>query len=84
MSAQSLRHLNYLIAEPVAAAAVYRGGVLFQIPQAVRFAIHKLIVADQRRGTPDGLKSTKDRLHFRLKYCRKTVRTNSGKLLNWP
>ncbi len=61
VDAQSLHHLNYLLREPVMAAAVYRGGVLVQIPQPERFAIHKLIVADRRRGA-DRLKAEKDRL----------------------
>ena len=58
VKAQSLHHLNYLIAEPLQAAAVYRGGVLIQVPQPERFAIRKLIVADRRR---DRLKSAKYR-----------------------
>lgn len=61
VSAQSLHYLNYLIAEPIKAAALYRSGVLVQIPQPERFAIHKLIVADRRRGGPDQIKSIKDR-----------------------
>lgn len=62
VDAQSLHFLNYLIADPLKAAAVYRSGVLLQIPRPERFAIHKLIVADRRRGGPDSLKSRKDRL----------------------
>lgn len=61
VSAQSLHYLNYLIAEPIKAAALYRSGVLIQIPRPERFAIHKLIVADRRRGGPDQIKSRKDR-----------------------
>ena len=34
---------------------------MVQIPRPERFAIHKLIVADRRRGGPDALKSVKDR-----------------------
>ena len=45
-----------------AESVVYRSGVLVQIPQPERFAIHKLIVADRRRKRPDDLKSIKDRL----------------------
>jgi hypothetical protein len=59
--AQSLHYLNYLLAEPIAAAVPYRSGVLVQIPRPERFAIHKLIVADRRAHGPDGLKSVKDR-----------------------
>ena len=62
VDAQSLHHLNYLIAEPVEAVAVYRSGILVQIPRPERYAIHKLIVADRRRGGADSLKAVKDRL----------------------
>ncbi|WP_138469308.1 GSU2403 family nucleotidyltransferase fold protein [Poseidonocella sp. HB161398] len=60
VSAQALNYLNYLIAEPIHALALYRSGVLVQIPRPERFAIHKLIVADRRRGGPDQAKSRKD------------------------
>lgn len=61
VSAQSLHFLNYLIAEPLQAPLLYRSGGLVQIPRPERFAIHKLIVADRRRGGPDALKARKDR-----------------------
>lgn len=61
VSAQALHYLNYLIAEPIQAVALYRSGVLVQIPRPERFAIHKLIVADRRRDGPDSLKARKDR-----------------------
>lgn len=61
VSAQALNYLNFLIAEPIPAIALYRSGVLVQIPRPERFAIHKLIVADRRRGGPDQAKSRKDR-----------------------
>lgn len=60
VQAQSLHHLNYLLAEPIKAAALYQSGVLVQIPRPERFAIHKLIVAARRRDD-DHLKSNKDR-----------------------
>ncbi len=60
VNAQSLHHLNYLIAEPIDAAAVYRDGILVKIPRPERFAIHKLIVADRRREGPNSLKARKD------------------------
>jgi hypothetical protein len=66
VSAQSLHFLNYLIADPIEAAALYRSGVLVQVPRPERFAIHKLIVADRRRGGPDALKSVKDRAQAAL------------------
>lgn len=59
VAAQSLHFLNYLIAEPIKAAALYRSGVLVQIPRPEAYAIHKLIVANRRQG-PDQLKSRKD------------------------
>lgn len=61
VSAQALNYLNYLIADPIHAVALYRSGVLVQIPRPERFAIHKLIVADRRRGGPDQMKARKDR-----------------------
>ncbi len=66
VSAQSLHHLNYLIAEPIHAAAVYREGVLVRIPRPERFAIHKLIVANRRKDGPDSLKARKDILQAEL------------------
>ena len=62
VDAHSLHHLNYLIAEPVPAIAVYRSGILVQVPRPERFAIHKLIVADRRRDGADSLKAHKDRM----------------------
>lgn len=66
VSAQSLHHLNYLIAEPIQAAAVYRDGILIRVPRPERFAIHKLIVADRRRDGPDSLKARKDLLQAEI------------------
>ncbi|MFC4350539.1 GSU2403 family nucleotidyltransferase fold protein [Fodinicurvata halophila] len=61
VSAQALNYLNFLIADPIHAVALYRSGVLVQVPRPERFAIHKLIVADRRRSGPNQLKSRKDR-----------------------
>ncbi len=66
VSAQALNYLNYLIADPIHAVALYRSGVLVQVPRPERFAIHKLIVADQRRGEPERLKARKDRAQARF------------------
>jgi len=60
VAAQSLHFLNYPIAEPIAAAGIYRDGVLVQVPRPERFAIHKLIVADRRLDGPDSAKARKD------------------------
>jgi hypothetical protein len=65
VAAQSLHFLNYLIAKPIKAAALYRSGVLIQIPRPEAYAIHKLIVANRRAG-PDALKSRKDRAQAAL------------------
>lgn len=59
--AQALNYLNYLIAEPIRAVALYRSGVLVQIPRPEKFAIHKLVVADRRRDGSGTLKARKDR-----------------------
>ena len=57
--AQGLPFLNFLIAEPIPAVALYRSGILVQIPRPERYAIHKLIVA-QRRSGPVRAKAVKD------------------------
>ncbi|WP_312796408.1 GSU2403 family nucleotidyltransferase fold protein [Tianweitania sp.] len=61
VNAQALNYLNFLIAEPIHAAAIYRAGVLVQVPRPERYAIHKLIVADRRREGDGSLKASKDR-----------------------
>ena len=66
VSAQSLHHLNFLIAEPIQVPLLYRSGALVQIPRPERFAIHKLIVADRRKTDPDRLKARKDRAQAEL------------------
>ncbi|MFD2741474.1 GSU2403 family nucleotidyltransferase fold protein [Sulfitobacter aestuarii] len=65
VSAQSLHHLNFLIADPIQAPLLYRSGALVQIPRPERFAVHKLIVADRRRSDPSRLKARKDRKRSR-------------------
>jgi hypothetical protein len=57
--AQSLHFLNYLIADPIPAVALYRAGILVRIPKPERYAIHKLIVA-QRRQSGNLAKRRKD------------------------
>ena len=61
VSARALRHMDYLLEDPVPAVSLYRSGVLVQIPRPERFAIHKLIVAERRGHGPDSLKAAKDR-----------------------
>jgi hypothetical protein len=66
VSARALHHLEYLIADPIDAAAVYREGILLKVPRPERFAIHKLIVADRRQDGPDSLKARKDLMQAEL------------------
>jgi hypothetical protein len=55
--ATPLRHLDFLIHEPERSVLLYGGGVPITIPHAERYAVHKLIVAVERR---DQVKSAKD------------------------
>jgi hypothetical protein len=48
-SAQPLRYLEFLIADPISAVALYGAGVPVTVPQPARYAVHKLIVAQVRR-----------------------------------
>jgi hypothetical protein len=47
--AQPLRHLDYLIHQPERSVLIYKGGVPVTVPRAERYAVHKLIVAVERR-----------------------------------
>lgn len=66
VSAQALHHLEYLIADPIDAAGVYRDGILVKAPRPERFAIHKLIVADRRADGPESQKARKDLMQAEL------------------
>jgi hypothetical protein len=55
--AQPLRHLDYLIRETERSVLIFNGGVPVTVPRAERFAIHKIIVAVERK---DQAKSAKD------------------------
>lgn len=57
--ATPLRFLDYLIHQPMQAAVMYRYGVLVNVPQPARCAVHKLIVAIRRNETA-GEKAAKD------------------------
>lgn len=66
ISVQSLHFLNFLIADPVDAAALYQESVLVRVPRPEAYAVHNLIVAHRRRSDPDGrLKRRKDLLQAR-------------------
>lgn len=57
--AAPLRFLDFLLRDPVEAALLHRSGVLVSVPSPQRFAIHKLIVAVDRKG-PSAVKAAKD------------------------
>jgi hypothetical protein len=61
MGAQPLRYLDYLIRDPVRAVLLHGAGVPVTVPRPERYAVHKLIVATQRRTDGDyGAKRDKD------------------------
>jgi hypothetical protein len=55
--AQPLRHLEFLIHHPKRSVMLLNGGVPVTIPRAERYAVHKVIVAVERR---DQIKARKD------------------------
>jgi hypothetical protein len=57
--ATPLQHLAWLVEQPATAVLLSGAGLLVDIPQPARYAIHKLIVA-QKRGSTDRLKRRKD------------------------
>lgn len=66
VSARALHHLEYVIADPIDVAAIYREGILVKAPRPERFAIHKLIVSNRRREGPDSQKAKKDLMQAEL------------------
>lgn len=58
-SAEALTFMEYLAEESVEAVALYGSGVLVRVPPPIRYAIHKLLVAQERRGK-FALKKQKD------------------------
>ncbi|MBL4889844.1 MAG: hypothetical protein JKX97_07480 [Candidatus Lindowbacteria bacterium] len=60
IEAMGLRHLNYLIEEPVECVIpTLKGGYLVRVPRPERYAIHKMIVSECRKAR-EGEKSKKD------------------------
>ena len=57
--AAPLQYLDWLIADPAPTVALWGSGVLVNIPQPARFAVHKLILA-QKRDSAGRLKRQKD------------------------
>jgi hypothetical protein len=61
IGAQPLRYLDFLLREPVRAVMLHGAGVPVTVPRPERYAVHKLIVATQRRTDGAyGLKRDKD------------------------
>jgi hypothetical protein len=50
-SAEALKFMEYLCDEHMEAVALYGAGVLVNVPPPIRYAIHKLLVAQERHGT---------------------------------
>lgn len=60
-SAQALRYLDFLITNPAQAVLLHKGGVPVTVPAPERYAVHKLIVAVQRKNDANGMaKARKD------------------------
>lgn len=57
--AQGLHYLDFLIKDPMPAVSIYMEGMLVQTPRPERYAIHKLIVS-QQRPAGSGVKARKD------------------------
>jgi hypothetical protein len=57
--ATPLQHLAWLVENPASAVLLSGGGLLMQVPQPARYAVHKLIVA-QKRNSSERLKRRKD------------------------
>jgi hypothetical protein len=57
--AQALYYLDYLIEAPQPAAIINGGGILVNVPDPARYALHKTIIA-QERPAADHAKSNKD------------------------
>lgn len=56
---QALRFLEYSLKDPIDAVSLYRSGVRISVPSPQRYALHKLLVAERRRGNFRG-KANKD------------------------
>ncbi len=56
--AEPLRHLDFLIHQPERSVLLHGGGVPVVVPRAERFAVHKVIVAVERRDTAKSGKDT--------------------------
>lgn len=59
VAAHALRHLDYLIEETAQAVILGGSGILVNVPDPARFALHKLLIAG-RRSVSEQAKSAKD------------------------
>lgn len=50
-AAEALRFMEYLAEDPIEAVALYGTGVPVKVPRPLRYAIHKLLIAQERSGT---------------------------------
>lgn len=66
VTAQAWAYLDFLMVAPIPAVALYRSGVLVQIPRPERYAIHKMIVAARRPAGPDSAEARKDRAQAKV------------------
>jgi hypothetical protein len=57
--AMPLQHMKWLMDDPALAVVLFGPGLLVQVPQPARYAVHKLIVA-QKRNPAERLKRRKD------------------------
>lgn len=48
-SAEALRFMEYLSEESIEAVALYGAGVLISVPPPIKYAIHKLLIAPERK-----------------------------------
>ena len=58
-NAQPVRFLDYLIETPMQSVMLYGAGVLVNLPNPGRFAIHKLVVSERRKAS-EAIKRRKD------------------------
>lgn len=49
-AAEALTFMEYLAEESIEAVALYGTGILVRVPPPMRYAIHKLLIAQERRG----------------------------------
>ena len=59
--AHPVRFLDFLLSDTIHAVVVARHGIVVNVPDPARFALHKLVLSE-RRGVREQLKSEKDRM----------------------